>query len=298
VPVHLRIALTYGGLFAMVIVAVVLGSYGVVARTSYQDVDRELQTQGRHVVSTLREASTSPYSLESIATGDLVIHLYDPDSGLLTSSDGDGTVPLVDPREVLERPAGPPFDPIAALSPSLTPDRPEPGAFATVTAAGQRWRVFVRSLDRAQTPYRYVEVVQLLLILVDNAFKYTPPDGTVLLALQRDSDTAQVTVRDTGVGIAADDLPHVFERFFRADPARTRSQDGAGLGWPSPAGSSSSTAVRSRWRASPSAARPPPCASRRSDSHPGGTTRDVASALLNPPCRGRFPTRTRDNSQP
>ena len=73
---------------------------------------------------------------------------------------------------------------------------------------------------------------QLLLILLDNALKYSPPDGRVTLGLRRDDAQAEVLVRDTGIGIAASDLPHVFERFYRADPARNRDSGGTGLGLP------------------------------------------------------------------
>jgi heavy metal sensor kinase len=64
--------------------------------------------------------------------------------------------------------------------------------------------------------------------LVDNALKYTPPGGHVTLALRRAGTEAEVSVRDDGVGIPPEDLPHVFERFYRAPAVRGRS--GAGLG--------------------------------------------------------------------
>lgn len=73
---------------------------------------------------------------------------------------------------------------------------------------------------------------QLVLIVLDNAIKYTPAGGRVTLGLQGAGDGALITVCDTGVGIAAADLPHVFERFYRADPARSRDPGGAGLGLP------------------------------------------------------------------
>jgi len=73
---------------------------------------------------------------------------------------------------------------------------------------------------------------QLLLVLVDNAIKYTPADGRVSLALRRDRATAEVRVHDTGIGIPAEDLPHVFERFYRADQVRARDPGGTGLGLP------------------------------------------------------------------
>jgi signal transduction histidine kinase len=73
---------------------------------------------------------------------------------------------------------------------------------------------------------------QLLLVLLDNALKYTPVEGEVRLALRRDGTTAEAVVADTGIGIGSDDLPRVFERFYRADPARGRDTGGTGLGLP------------------------------------------------------------------
>jgi signal transduction histidine kinase len=72
-------------------------------------------------------------------------------------------------------------------------------------------------------------VRQLLLIVLDNAIKFTPGGGRVRLDVSAADGRATVLVTDTGVGIPADQLPHVFERFYRADPAR-RHADGAGLG--------------------------------------------------------------------
>jgi signal transduction histidine kinase len=73
---------------------------------------------------------------------------------------------------------------------------------------------------------------ELLLNLVTNAIKYTPRGGTVDLSLTDQDDAANITVRDTGIGIAPGDLPHIFDRFWRADPARSRTGDrpGTGLG--------------------------------------------------------------------
>ncbi len=66
--------------------------------------------------------------------------------------------------------------------------------------------------------------------LVDNAVKYTPPGGTVTVTLSRDSDQAQVRVSDSGIGIPADSLPHLFEEFYRAPNARAFKAIGTGLG--------------------------------------------------------------------
>lgn len=71
---------------------------------------------------------------------------------------------------------------------------------------------------------------QLLLILVDNAVRYTADGGTVTLSLRRDPPWAVIGVSDTGVGIDPEDLPHVFDRFWRADPARAKDRAGTGLG--------------------------------------------------------------------
>ena len=75
-------------------------------------------------------------------------------------------------------------------------------------------------------------VREMLLNLVTNAIKYTPQGGTVELSLEEDDDSVTFTVRDSGIGIAAGDLPHIFERFWRADPARSRTgaRPGTGLG--------------------------------------------------------------------
>lgn len=73
---------------------------------------------------------------------------------------------------------------------------------------------------------------QLLLNLVENAIKYTTVGGTVELSLAAENGAAVLTVKDTGMGIAAADLPFIFERFWRADRARSRAsgRGGTGLG--------------------------------------------------------------------
>ena len=63
---------------------------------------------------------------------------------------------------------------------------------------------------------------QLFLNLITNAIKYTPPGGEVEIALRHAEHTTVFTVRDTGIGIAAADLPYIFDRFWRADRARSR----------------------------------------------------------------------------
>ncbi|WP_262060504.1 sensor histidine kinase [Streptomyces sp. STR69] len=75
-----------------------------------------------------------------------------------------------------------------------------------------------------------VRMRQVLGNLVSNALRHTPVDGTVTLTAWREGDRAVLTVTDTGTGIAPEDLPHVFERFWRADQSRSRRTGGSGLG--------------------------------------------------------------------
>jgi heavy metal sensor kinase len=71
---------------------------------------------------------------------------------------------------------------------------------------------------------------RLLLNLLDNAIKFTPEGGRISVRVATEGSDAVLEVRDTGVGIAPEALPHVFERFFRGDPARSAAAEGAGLG--------------------------------------------------------------------
>jgi two-component system phosphate regulon sensor histidine kinase PhoR len=71
---------------------------------------------------------------------------------------------------------------------------------------------------------------QVLVNLVDNAVKYTPQGGTVTLGATRQEAQIVLTVADTGPGIDRHHLPRLFERFYRADPGRSREQGGTGLG--------------------------------------------------------------------
>jgi heavy metal sensor kinase len=75
----------------------------------------------------------------------------------------------------------------------------------------------------------YASLQRLLWILIDNAAKYTSPRGVIKVALAVDEETATVTVEDSGTGISQADLPHIFERFYRADPSRSQVE-GSGLG--------------------------------------------------------------------
>jgi len=71
---------------------------------------------------------------------------------------------------------------------------------------------------------------QLLVILLDNALKYTAEQGRIYVSCQREGQRIIIVVRDTGVGIPKEDIPFVFDRFYRVDKMRTKATEGTGLG--------------------------------------------------------------------
>lgn len=71
---------------------------------------------------------------------------------------------------------------------------------------------------------------QVMVNLISNAIKYTPPGGEVIVSLGKDGERGCLTVRDSGPGIPKEDLPHIFERFYRGEKSRTRQKDGKGYG--------------------------------------------------------------------
>ncbi len=73
-------------------------------------------------------------------------------------------------------------------------------------------------------------IKQCVRVLVDNSIKYTPDGGEITLSLETAGNTARLSVQDEGDGIDAERLPHIFERFYRADQSRDRKTGGTGLG--------------------------------------------------------------------
>jgi len=71
---------------------------------------------------------------------------------------------------------------------------------------------------------------QVFTNLIDNAIRHTPDGGKVTVGVERKGDAVEITVADTGSGIPKEDLPFIFERFYKADKARTRGKGGTGLG--------------------------------------------------------------------
>jgi two-component system OmpR family sensor kinase len=88
----------------------------------------------------------------------------------------------------------------------------------------------VLSLEPATVSGDTARLIQVFMGLVDNALTYTNAGGTVALGVEARGAVACLTVRDTGIGIAEEDIPYIFERFYRTDPARSRAAGGSGLG--------------------------------------------------------------------
>ncbi len=438
--IRLRLALWYGGLFALVLLLVTVLSYAFHVRGHYDDRDRALITSAGHMVLEAGTLPDGPHLVEGPGGLEVGFRLYGSDGTLREQTTGVESLPPLDPRTVLATPSTPPYDALAQLSPPLVDsDGPADGAFGVLVTPEQRWRLYVLPIEQGSTIVGYLETLtplgrldasiaayralllglgvaglatallggwaiaggalrpiahmtdtagtithsrdlshriptpqhhdelgrlaatfnamlasietaygaqqrfvsdashelrapltaiqgnlellrrhpempvvdrdealaevereanrltrlvadllalaradagvtlqrrpvdldtvvldtfrtarqlatgqelalepfepvqvagdedrlkQLVLILIDNALKYTPAGGRVTLGLRRHDATAEILVCDSGVGIAQDDLGHVFERFYRADPARGRDPGGTGLGLP------------------------------------------------------------------
>jgi len=97
--------------------------------------------------------------------------------------------------------------------------------------AGDKVRVHLNEIDQMLVNGDRDRLKQVLINLVANAIQYTPQNGDVFLSLAKVGNQARIVCRDTGPGIPAEDLPHIFERFYRAEKSRTRGKTtGFGLG--------------------------------------------------------------------
>ena len=99
---------------------------------------------------------------------------------------------------------------------------------AQVAAHGKVAVEYVSPKQPVEASFDRARIRQVAAILLDNAIKYTPEGGTVVVSVEKEDGWARLEVSDTGIGIPADELPLVFERFHRVDPAR--AEGGAGLG--------------------------------------------------------------------
>lgn len=123
------------------------------------------------------------------------------------------------------------------LSLDLAPFNPASAAREAVEALAEPARREAGILIRAESTSGESQCdgdrarfVQVLMNLIRNAIRYTPEGGIILVSSRGKATTIEVSVRDTGSGIPPEDLPHVFDRFYRADPSRNRASGGAGLG--------------------------------------------------------------------
>ena len=96
--------------------------------------------------------------------------------------------------------------------------------------ARDKVQLHLGDIDQVQVCGDQDRLKQVLMNLVGNAINYTPQGGMVTLGLGKDGAQSVLTIQDTGQGIPEDDLPHVFERFYRGEKSRTRSRDGKGFG--------------------------------------------------------------------
>jgi signal transduction histidine kinase/DNA-binding response OmpR family regulator len=97
----------------------------------------------------------------------------------------------------------------------------------------ERRRIALAFHPDAETLFVRIDTEQMekvLLNLLSNAFKFTEPGGRVTVTLREESGSAVLEVRDTGIGIAPEQLPHIFERFYQADSSATRRHEGTGIG--------------------------------------------------------------------
>jgi PAS domain S-box-containing protein len=100
----------------------------------------------------------------------------------------------------------------------------------------ERYRLVDESIQLIYTPKdlplvysNYDRIEQILVILLDNAYKFTPENGTIEIATEVKEDHIKVRVVDSGIGISKEDLPFVFQRFYKSDKSRTKKGTGLGL---------------------------------------------------------------------
>ncbi|MFK7932182.1 MAG: ATP-binding protein [Saprospiraceae bacterium] len=85
-------------------------------------------------------------------------------------------------------------------------------------------------LDKLVMDYDEIKIQQIVFNLLSNAIKFTPSDGKVIFHVSQNDDLLLLKIKDTGIGIAANKLPHIFDRFYQVDDTSTRKGEGTGIG--------------------------------------------------------------------
>ena len=101
---------------------------------------------------------------------------------------------------------------------------------AQVLATSKSIDVYFHNSQKIYALADPLRLKSMMLNLIENGIKYSSPGGRIDITLEKENDTAIITVRDHGIGIPQEALPHIFDRFFRVDKARSRKEGGSGLG--------------------------------------------------------------------
>lgn len=101
---------------------------------------------------------------------------------------------------------------------------------AEVLAGDKDIRIIIAFLEPVQINGDEVRLRQMVWNILHNGIKYTQPGGELKISLQNDGEFALLSIQDTGIGIPEEDLPSIFDRFYRVDKARSRDEGGSGLG--------------------------------------------------------------------
>lgn len=180
------------------------------------DVSHELRTPLAGLEGTLRATLDGVFALDNHH----ISNLYEQTRHLTH---------LVDDLHLLAR----------AEAQRLTLDRAEVDVTALLMDLAETFSILVQEAnvtldcDIEQVPLMHgdaARIRQIVSNLLNNALHHTPSGGTITLLLQQSEMDVEIGVRDTGQGIAADHLPHLFDRFYRVDASRSRDTGGTGLG--------------------------------------------------------------------
>ena len=186
-------------------------------RNMVSDVAHELRTPLANIqghIEAMQDGLLEPdaATLETVHRQALYLNRLVSDLRLLAETEADELRLVMEPESL--------GDIVAGVGDSFRPRAEAASVHLTVEA--QDGLPTLR-LDR-------IRIEQVVGNLVDNAIRHTPPGGAVTLAVFPHGDGVRVEVADTGPGIPADALPHVFDRLYRVDPSRDRATGGTGLG--------------------------------------------------------------------